>query len=170
MDNQAKHNEALHKLAEMIGDIKFAMLTTVEPDGTLRSRPMVVQQTEFDGDLWFFTGASAPKVDEIERNPNVNVVFAKPSDNSYVSMSGQARFTTDRAKAEQLWNPMLKAYFPDGLDDPNLGLLKIEVSQAEFWDSPSSSVVHLLRVAKSMATGESYQEQAKSDDVKLNLS
>ena len=66
MDNQADHNESIKKLSEMIKDIEIAMLTTAEPDGSLRSRPMATQQFEFDGDLWFFTRASSPKVDEIE--------------------------------------------------------------------------------------------------------
>jgi general stress protein 26 len=150
-------DESIGKLSELIKDIKFAMLATAEPDGTLRSRPMATQQVEFDGDLWFFTGANTPKVYEIERDRHVNVIYAAPDKNVYVSVSGKARLVRDRQKAEQLWNPAYKAWFPKGLEDPDLALIKVSVEQAEYWDSSSSAVVHLAGFVKALATGERYQ-------------
>lgn len=171
MDNQAERNAAIQKLAEMIDGIQFAMLTTAEPDGTLRSRPMATQQVEFDGDLWFFTWDESPKTDQVRQDHHVNVSFSEPKRQAYVSMSGMAQVVHDRAKAEELWNPMYKAYFPQGLDDPNLALLKVEVSQAEFWDAPSSKMVHAYRLAKAMLGDESIQDQAREqgENQKLNL-
>lgn len=166
MDNEAERNENLRKLGEMIKDIEFAMLTTTEADGLLRSRPMATQQVDFDGDLYFFTQASSPKVDEVEREHNVNVSYAKPDDQRYVSVSGKARLVRDRAKIEELWNPALKAWFPKGLDDPELALLKVSVEQAEYWDGPSSAVVYLVGLAKAMVTGQPYHP---GDNEKLNL-
>ncbi len=165
MDNQADHNENVRKLGEMIKEIKFAMLTTAEPDGTLRSRPMATQATEFDGTLWFFTGASAPKVGEIEQDHHVNLSYAAPDKNLYVSVSGKARMMRDRKKAEELWNPAYKAWFPKGLEDPDLALLKVNAEQAEYWDSSSSAVVHLVGFVKALATGERYHagENKKMD-------
>lgn len=165
MDNQADHNENVRKLGEMIKEIKFAMLTTAEPDGTLRSRPMATQTTEFDGTLWFFTAASAPKVEEIEQDHHVNLSYAAPDKNLYVSVSGKARMMRDRQKAQELWNPAYKAWFPKGLEDPDLALLKVNVEQAEYWDSSSSAVVHLVGFVKALATGERYHagENEKMD-------
>lgn len=165
VDNNAERNEQLKKLGELIKDIEFAMLTTAEADGTLRSRPMATQQVEFDGDLWFFTRASAPKVDEIEREQHVNVSYAKPEKQRYVSVSGQGQLVRDRAKIEELWNPAYKAWFPQGLDDPDLALLRVQASQAEYWDSPASAVVHLLGLVKATVTGQPYDggEHAKVD-------
>lgn len=156
MTNQADHNENIRKLGEMIKEIKFAMLTTAEPDGTLRSRPMATQATEFNGELWFFTAASAPKVDEIEQDHHVNLSYAAPDKNLYVSVSGKARMVRDKQKAEELWNPAYKAWFPKGLDDPDLALLKVSATQAEYWDSSSSAVVHLVGFVKALATGARY--------------
>ena len=166
MRTETQRNEGIKKLADLINDIKFAMLTTVEADGSLHSRPMATQQVEFDGDLWFFTGASAHKVHDIEQNPQVNVAFANPDDQSYVSMSGRAHLVLNRQKAEELWNPFYRTWFPDGLDDPDLALLKINVESAEYWDSPSSAVVHLFGVAKAMVTGE---RPEPGDNEKLEL-
>ncbi len=157
MDNKAETNEGVKKLGELIKDVEFAMLTTAEADGTLRSRPMATQQVEFDGDLYFFTRADTPKVDEIEREHHVNVSYAEPKGQRYVSVSGTARLSRDQAKIEELWSPILKAWFPEGLDDPQLALLKVTVSQAEYWDTPSSKMVQLAGFVKAMVTGTSFE-------------
>lgn len=149
------HNaDQVAKLRELIGDMKFCMLTTVEPDGSLHSRPMAVQQTEFDGDLWFFTGKSTEKVQELAREQRVNVSFSDPKENTYVSVSGTARMVQDAAKAKELWNPFYRTWFPKGLDDPDLTLLKVDVDHAEYWDAPNSLVTHLFGVVQATVTGK----------------
>lgn len=165
-DENTDRTAAIAKLGEMIQGIRIAMLTTAMPDGTLRSRPMAAQQTEFDGDLWFFTEAASEKVHEIQDDQHVNLSYAAPDDNRYVSVSGRAAIVRDREKAEELWNPLFKAWFPRGLEDPNLALLKVSVEQAEYWDSPSSTVVHLAGFAKAMTTGQKYEP---GDNEKINL-
>jgi general stress protein 26 len=154
MADQMTRAEAIKKLNELIKDVDFAMLTTVEDDGTLRSRPMVTQEAEFDGDLWFFTGASSPKVGEVQHDQHVNVSYADPKNQNYVSISGTAQVVRDRKKIEELWNPAYKAWFPQGLDDPDLALLKVTAQHAEYWDSPSSAVVHAFGFVKAVVTGE----------------
>ncbi len=148
------HSENVKQLGEMIKDIKFAMLTTTEADGTLRSRPMATQETEFDGTLWFFTNADAPKVDEVQQHQQVNVSYAEPKDQKYISVSGIAELVRDRNYIEQFWNPLYKAWGNQGLDDPNLALLKVSVDKAEYWSSPSSAVVRLAGFIKATVTGE----------------
>ncbi|HEX8844718.1 MAG TPA: pyridoxamine 5'-phosphate oxidase family protein [Pyrinomonadaceae bacterium] len=165
MATHEKHEENVRKLWEMIKEIEFAMLTTAEDDGTLRSRPMRTLDVEFDGDLYFFTGAGSPKVGEIERDRHVCVSYAAPEDGRYVSMSGLARLLRDRAKMEELWSPELKAWFPDGLEDPELSLLWISVTQAEYWEGPSGTLVDLAGV-KVMAAGATFGE---SENEKLDL-
>ncbi len=146
--------DAIRKLNEMVKDIKFAMLTTEQPDGTLRSRPMVTQEADNDGCLWFFTGASSPKVSEVRSHQQVNVSYAAPDDQRYVSVSGTAETVRERSKIEQFWNPLYKAYFPKGMDDPDLCLLRVHITDAEYWDAPSSRMVQLAGFVKAIATGE----------------
>ena len=152
---ETHNSDHVAKLRKLIGDTKFCMLTTMEPDGSLHSRPMAVQQTEFDGDLWFFTGKSTEKVRELAREQHANVSFSNPGDNAYVSVSGRARIVDDKAKAKELWNPFYRTWFPKGLDDPELTLLKVEVDHAEYWDAPNSLVTHLFGVVKATVTGKS---------------
>ncbi len=165
MDRQKTHDEDVKKLGELLEDMRIGMLTTAETDGSLHSRPMATQQIEFDGDLWFFTEIDSGKVHELQQDRNVNVSYASEKDNRYVSITGKGNLVRDRAKIEELWNPILKAWFPKGLEDPNLGLLKITVTSAEYWDSPSSVVVHLVGFIKATVTGQSYEpgEHAKVD-------
>jgi general stress protein 26 len=123
------------------------------PDGTLRSRPMATQQTESDGDLWFFTQASAAKAEEIRANPHVNVSYAEPRENRYVSVSGTATLVRDRRKIEELWDQLYKAWLPQGLDDPDLALLRINVERAEYWDAPSGTMAEIAGLLKVPAAG-----------------
>ena len=135
MTTELSNEEKVERLRKEIKGIKFAMMTTVDEDGTLRSRPMATQQQEFDGDLWFFTWASSEKVHEVERNPQVNLSYGKEDDNRWVSISGAARLVLDKAKAVELWNPILKEWFPKYLEDPDLALIKENVEKAEYCDS-----------------------------------
>jgi general stress protein 26 len=156
----------LKKLAELIKGIRIAMLTTVDAGGILRSRPMATQQECFDGELWFFTSRTAHKVVEITTDHNVNLAYSDPADNRYVSISGVGRIIVDRKKAAALWTPMLKAWFPRGLEDPDLALLNVTPTQAEYWDAPSSKVVLAIDFAKSIFTG---QPAGTGDHARLNL-
>lgn len=150
---ESKDQEILEKVKTIIKDVEVAMLTTID-NGVLRSRPMQTQQAEFNGDLWFFTSLNTHKAEEIEKDNRVNVSYAAPEDNSYVSVSGTAEIVTDKVKMEELWNPMLKAWFPKGLDEPDIILIKVSVSQAEYWDSASSTLVQAFGLLKSLVTGE----------------
>jgi general stress protein 26 len=140
------------KVTELVKDARICMFTTMTADGRHVSRPMALQDAEFDGDLWFFAYADSDKVRQLGMHPEVNVAFSTKQ--SWVSVSGTAEQVSDRAKAEQLWNPLLKAWFPDGLDTPGVTLIKVHARSAEYWESAHSSrVVELLGYAKAAVTG-----------------
>ena len=161
------HNreEAIEKIKELTEGIDFCMLTTND-GGVLRSRPMSTQQTDFDGDLWFFTSEDTHKVDEIEKDNRVAVAYSNAAKNTFVSISGKGSISKDRAKMEELWSPVLKAWFPEGLDSPKLCLLKVESEQAEYWEGSSSTLVQLFGMVKAIATG---QEADYGENKKLTL-
>lgn len=155
MEATHSHDPAdVQKLAKLIKGIQFAMFGTMTQDGVLRSRPMSTQEAPFDGALWFFAQADHALVREIGGNDQVNLSYADPSDNRYVSVSGRAAVTRNREKAEELWTEIHRAWFPKGLDDPNLALVRVDVTDAEYWDAPSSKLVQLAGFAKAMITGK----------------
>jgi len=157
--------ESIEKLKGMLEGIDFAMLTT-SAGGKFRSRPMSTQEMDENGDLWFFTSDDTHKVEEIEADDRVLVAYSQPDDNTYVSVFGRAKLVKDRAKIEELWNPIHKAWFPEGVDDPHLSLLKITVEEAEYWDSPNSKLVQIAGFVKALVTG---QEADGGEYGKINL-
>ena len=151
---QTREND-LEKLRELVKDIDFCMLTTVDEGGDLHSRPMSSNgDIDADGDIWFFTNASSHKVSEIEKLPKVNVSFADPDNQRYVSVSGTAQLVRDRAKIDELWRPEFKIWFPKGKDDPEVALLRIALEKAEYWDSPGSTIGYALSFVSSFVTGK----------------
>jgi len=145
----------LEKLRELVKDIDFCMMTTVDERGDLHSRPMSSNgDIDADGDIWFFTNASSHKVSEIEKLPKVNVSFADPDNQRYISVSGTAELVLDRAKIDELWRPQFKIWFPEGKDDPEVALLRVRLEKAEYWDSPSSTIGYALSFVSSLVTGK----------------
>ncbi len=157
--------QAIDKLRKLIESIDTAMLTTID-NGILRSRPMGTRQIDPDGSIWFFTNAETHKVNEIMKDNRVCISYASPEKNTYVSISGTAEFSADETKIVQLWDPVVKAWYPKGINDPTLVLLKVNVEQAEYWDANSSAFVEITGFLKALANGKS---ASQSENRKLSL-
>jgi general stress protein 26 len=154
MKKQAQADPGMQKLADLIDDTRIAMLTTEDSDGTLRSRPLATLEMDSEGKLWFLTAMSSGKVEEIDRHRKVNLSYSDISKQNYVSVSGHARLFRDPQKMEELWTTWVEPWFPDGLNDPDLGLLEVTVENAEYWDVPASRMQRLLGLAKALSTGK----------------
>jgi len=146
-EQTTEKKKEIRKLGEMINDIKFAMLTTIDTQGLIRSRPMITPPTRFDGSLWFFTGRSTGKVHSIQNDQRVNVTYVDADDSKYVSISGRAQIINDKEKAKELWKKEYEMWFPEGLNDPDLALIKIDVDEAEYWESPDGRYVRVQGIS-----------------------
>ncbi|MBS1803209.1 MAG: pyridoxamine 5'-phosphate oxidase family protein [Acidobacteria bacterium] len=144
--------DGLKKIGELISEIRFAMLTTAAEDGTFDSRPMATQNKEFDGVLWFLTAQDSRKVDEIAADTHVGLMYADPKNQSYVTIKGRANVSRDQAKIHELWNPMYKAWFPGGEDDPQIRVLRVDVNEAEYWEANDSKIIRSLKYLAAAAT------------------
>lgn len=160
-------SDAIARLGELVGEVKVAMLTTIAPDGELVSRPLRTLQVAFDGDLWFITSADSGKVVDVARNDQVNLAYARPSDNIYVSVSGRAQLVRDRAHLEQLWSDHMEAYFPKGKDDPDIALLKVEVDSAEYWEGPGTLTATMLEIASRVGASDGPAAHARHGRIDL---
>jgi general stress protein 26 len=147
------HSSKVAELAAKIKPVRFAMFTTVDQHGHLTSQPMTNQEIDADGGLWFYTSSVTDLWENIAANPKVNVSFAEPDDNLYVSISGTAERVVDRARIKQLWNPMVAAWFPNGVDDPHLVLVRVAARTVQYWDSNANRMVHMIEMAKAALTG-----------------
>ena len=145
----------VQRVAELLKDFRFAMFTTRNAEGRLVSHPLTVQEAEFDGDLWFLVSKSATLVLDAQADERVGVSLR--SNDSWVSLSGTAELVDDPAKVRELWSPTVEAWFTNGPDDPEVGLLKFTAESAEYWDSPGGKIASLFSFVKSKITGEPYE-------------
>ncbi|MEL5992187.1 pyridoxamine 5'-phosphate oxidase family protein [Microbacterium phosphatis] len=151
MDNLPHASEDdMATIAKIVKAAKVGLLTTVSPEGALHARPLVAQDVEFDGDLWFFVQDDSPKVRDIATHPSVNVAFE--SGKGYLSIAGTAELVRDPVKIDEYWSPSVEAWFPEGREDPTLALLRVEADTAEFWASDEPGIVSAIKIAKSMVT------------------
>ncbi len=150
-------NSERDHLWKMIKDIKFAMFTTRHgSNGHLHARPMTTQNKALDEDasLWFFMSKKNGPIDDVTADGTVAVVYANPSSDTYVSVSGNAVVVEDMAKKKELWGKMNEAWFPAGAGDPDLALVQVKIVHANYWDVKESKIVQLLTMAKAAVTGK----------------
>lgn len=161
-------DDAVAKVAGLVDRARMSMLTTMTNDGRHVSRPMALQEVEFDGDLWFFCYDDSDKARQVVAHPEVNVSFSDEKNSSWVSLSGRATVVHDRAKAEALWSPALEVWFADGLETPGLALLRVEVDTAEYWDAPKSKVKQLVGGLRAAVSGEPDKFPSTNETVRLD--
>jgi len=159
-------DENIRKLRELAEGMHVAMLTTHGAGGRLFSRPLGVQEMEFDGDVWFATGLDSEKVREIEADPQVNIAFASKDNGTYISIAGAASVVRDRAEIERRWKPGMGVFFKDGKDDPNVCLIRVEAESAEYWDGPGTLAGKALYFLLTAVTKDPGQ---LTDNQRMNL-
>ena len=146
---------AVEKVRSLLAHFRSTMMVTPSGDGSVHVRPMGLQgePQAFDGVLWFFTDERSRKVREVEGTHRASLVFQSDDDSAYLHLQGRATEVHDRAKMAELYTPMLKTWFPDGLDDPHITLLRFDADEGHYWDSPGGMLQVLGAFVKSVATG-----------------
>lgn len=150
--------EGREKITELVKGIHICMMTTAAGDGSLDSRPMAPQQMDKfteSGALWFLTRGSSAKVGEVQADQHVTLTFAEPGDSKYITLKGKGTSSKDKAKIHELWNNMYKAWFPGGEDDPDITVMRVDVSQGDYWEASSSKLVVYAKYLVAAATGGS---------------
>ena len=147
----AQTDSALVDLCGLIQQIPVAMLTNLDADGNLVSRPMSPMEMDRNGALWFFIDLRHAKVEHMGA---ANLSFADADRATFVSMSGRGQIHMDRARIAQLWTPLVRPWFPDGADSEHLALLKFVPGAAEYWDAPHSKMMRMVALAASVITGK----------------
>jgi len=144
------------KLKELISSTAVGMMTTIGADGSLTARPMLPLLREGDDAIWFMTQSETAKLQDIADDSRVNLSLIGP-DGEYVSISGRATSSRDRAVIDELWHPTYRAWFPGGEDDERLMLLRLIVDHADYWHAPTSRVVRLFGMVKALVTRTPYE-------------
>lgn len=158
------------QLWKLIKDIRFAMFTTRHDNGHLHARPMTTQNKAINEDdsLWFFMSRSSDPVRDLQAQAQVNVSYANTDDDRYVSVSGTAQLVDDAARKRALWSKLNEAWFPKGPDDPDLALVQVRITHAEYWDVKSSKLVQLFEMAKAAVTGRPPTDMGDHGQVRMH--
>jgi len=149
--------EGMEKIAELVKHIRIAMMSTVADDGAISSRPMATQDEPFNGTLWFLTNINSEKIGELVHDRHVTLNYANPSDSKYIALKGKASISHGtaeaRAKIKELWNVMYKAWFPGGEDDPDITVLRVDVTEGDYWEANSSKIIMGFKYLAAAVTG-----------------
>ena len=160
--------DEIRTLDQLIENFQVAMLVTESLQGELRSRPMMIAGHQPGGALMFVTRAEDEKLQEVLRAPRVAVTMQ--SEDRYISISGSARLQTDQVLLDELWSPSWKIWFPEGSDDPELCLIRVEPSAVEYWDRAGANKLEFFwRAGTALLTGEKAADDKLSGHAKIEL-
>ncbi len=151
-------NEQIIKLKEIIEPIKICMFTTLDDKNRINSRPMTTIKIAPDGDIWFFTNDYSEAIHDVSKDNTVDLIYSHPGQNSYAHIRGSSTVVLSKEKIKELWHPMLKAWFPLGMDDPKLCLIKVAMKEASYWNAGSNKMINFFNILKAIATREIYDD------------
>jgi general stress protein 26 len=160
---ESSDDRARRRAVEIAQDARFCMMTSTAPDGALHARPMTPQQVSDDLEAWFFISRSSEQAADIAERPQVNLSFDGSSD--WLSVAGSATLVDDQRLVEEMWNPVVEAWFPDGPHDPDLVLLRVDAESAEYWKAPGGRAASLLSYVKARATGRPMRGESGTTDL-----
>ncbi|HMF70674.1 MAG TPA: pyridoxamine 5'-phosphate oxidase family protein [Flavitalea sp.] len=157
--NISEKEEAVKKFKELVKDVSVCMFTTMDDHNNLYSRPMSTVNIDDEGNAWFFTNEFSETIQEVSKDNNVHLIYAHPAKNVYVTVKGSCTVILNRKKIDELWTPLLKAWFPNGKEDPKLCLVKVVTEEASYWNSNSGRMGVYFKMLKAIANREKYQEK-----------
>jgi general stress protein 26 len=152
-------NEAIKKLKSLAKEVPICMMATHNVDqDTFTSRPMNTADVDEEGCFWYFTNEHTRKVEDQQKDETVYLIHADPTNHTYFHIKGKAQVVHSESKKDNLWNPIIKAWYPKGKDDPDLCLLKVHPEEVKFWNASSNKMEVLFHAAKAIATNSQYNE------------
>src|SRR4051812_18388086 len=155
--------DAIAKFRELANDVNICMFTTIGEDGEVSSRPMFTSSIDEEGNVWFFTNEFSGSINEVSKDNLVHLIYSHPGKNIYLDVKGTCSLVIDHKKMEDLWSPELKNWFPEGLADGKICLVKVSTESAHFWNHSISKMGLLFQMIKSITKGDRYKESEKGE-------
>jgi general stress protein 26 len=146
--------EAINKIKELVKAADICLFTTNLTKLPLATRPMSTQEVDDDGSLWFFSQRSSNKESDIHRDNRVQLFYYNKGNSEYLSIFGEATLLHDRQQIERLWSPMVKTWFTEGKDDPELELIKVRPLEAYYWDTQHNKMVAGFKILAGAVIGK----------------
>lgn len=162
--NDGKGIDKLKQLVESITTCFFC--TNLQYGNGSTATVMTAQQVDKDGNIWFFSGLDSDRNRDIKMDNMVQLFFSDTNKNFYLETTGLATIVSDKFKMKELWNPLLKIWFKDGIEDSNISLLKVQTSNAHYWDNEGGKMVNFIKMIASVVTGKDFVD-AKEGYIKI---
>lgn len=150
---EEKHPGTMEQFEELVSKFRFAMMTTAAADGHMHARPMATQIPQPDSRVWFVTSMDTGKVEDLEKDPRVNLAYFRETDMAWVSVSGRVRLQRDKQRIAELWQEDWKIYFPEGPEQADLVLLHVSPEHVTYWQQETGRIGTMVMMAKAYVTG-----------------
>lgn len=151
--------DAIAKIKELVEKAQTCFFcTAVTSSGSSGARPMSVQQVDEEGNLWFLSADDSHKNDELARDPSVQLYFQGSAHSDFLMLSGTASITRDKAKIKELWEPIVKTWFTEGVDDPRITAIKFKPNEGYYWDTKHGMAVAGIKMLIGAAIGKTLDD------------
>lgn len=156
--------EAVEKIKELAGKTKTCFFNTDLKSGrAAATRPMSVQQIDDEGNLWFLSAVDSHKNAEIQKDNRVQLLFMGSAHSDFLTLGGEASISTDKAKIRELWEPIVKAWFTEGEDDPRITVIKVVPDEGYYWDTKHGKMVALLKMIAGAIMGKTLDDSIQGE-------
>jgi general stress protein 26 len=151
--------EATSKIKELANSAKACFFcTSNEPGKPFATRPMAVQKFDDEGNFWFLSANDSHKNDELLTNPSVQLLFQGSSYSDFLNIYGIATISQDKEKIKELWNPLLKVWFTEGINDPRISVIKVEPTEGYYWDNKHGQAIAFMKRLAGAAIGKTIDD------------
>ena len=155
------NTEAIEKIQDIARDADICLFATDLTSLPISARPMSTQKVDDEGNIWFLSSKSSTQNEEISKDPRVQLFYSHKGSSEYLSVYGEATIMVDREIAKELWSPLVKTWFTEGVDDPELTIIKVVPSDAYYWDTKNNKTVSLLKIIAGAVTGKTMDDGVK---------
>ncbi|MDR3681308.1 MAG: pyridoxamine 5'-phosphate oxidase family protein [Flavipsychrobacter sp.] len=151
--------DAGKKIKELADTAKSCYFCSdIQTGKALTVRPMSVQKTDEDGVFWFLSATDSHKNLEVEQDPHVQLLFQGSPYTDFLSIYGKATISKDKEKIKELWEPILKTWFTEGIDDPRISVIKVETKEGYYWDTKHGVAVSFLKSVTGAIIGQTLDD------------
>jgi general stress protein 26 len=152
-------SEAISKMKDLIGEAKSCFFCTNKATGETQGvRPMGIQKVDDQGNLWFLSARDSHKNLEITSDPSVKLYFQGSAHSDFLHLSGNASITYDKAIIKDLWEPVLKTWFTEGIEDPRISVIQVKPTEGYYWDTKHGHIIAGMKMLFGAAVGKTFDD------------
>jgi len=132
--------------------------TEASTPGSSHARPMAVQEVDDAGSLWFLSASDSHKNEEVAVDPVVHLYFQASGHSGFLTLTGTASTSRNPARIKELWKPVMKTWFTEGMEDPRITVLRVKPTGGYYWDTKHGRIIAGLKMLVGAAIGKTLDD------------